>query len=96
MNGLCNLNNVIYQAIISPKENITDKKNLYRVDFHEMEGEVFKPQIYLFPRTPKTPHGTIETILVFEKQRVNPWDWMVYFEKNQILQTVLTVDAICA
>ena len=52
MNGLCNLNNVIYQAIIYPKENITDKKNLYRVDFHEMEGEVFKPQIYLLPRTP--------------------------------------------
>ena len=25
MNGLCNLNNVIYQAIIYPKENITDK-----------------------------------------------------------------------
>ena len=54
-----------------------------------MEGEVFKPQIYLLPRT-------IETILVFEKQRVNPWDWMVYFEKNQILQIALTVDAICA
>ena len=41
MNGLCNLNNVIYQAIIYPKENITDKKNLYRIDFYEMEGEVF-------------------------------------------------------
>ena len=27
MNGLCNLNNVIYQAIIYPKENIRDKKN---------------------------------------------------------------------
>ena len=26
MNGRCNLNNVIYQAIISAKENITDKK----------------------------------------------------------------------
>ena len=26
MNGLCNLNNVIYQAIIYPKENITDRK----------------------------------------------------------------------
>ena len=72
MNGLCNLNNVIYQAIIYPKENIMDKKNLYQVDFHEMEGEVFKPQIYLLPRTPKTPYGTIETILMFEKQRVNP------------------------
>ena len=34
MNGLCNLNNVIYQAIIYPKENITDKKNLYRVNIH--------------------------------------------------------------
>ena len=46
-----------------------------------MEGEVFQPQIYLLPQTPKAPYGTIETILVFEKQRVNPWDWMVYFGK---------------
>ena len=46
-----------------------------------MEGEVFKPQIYLLPRTPKTPYDTIETILVFKKQRVNPGDRMVYFEK---------------
>ena len=46
-----------------------------------MDAEVFKPQIYLLQRTPKKPYGTIETILVLEKQRVNPWDWMVYFEK---------------
>ena len=26
MNGLCNLGNVVYQAIINPKENISDKK----------------------------------------------------------------------
>ena len=26
MNGLCNLNNVVYQGIIYPKENINDKK----------------------------------------------------------------------
>ena len=26
MNGLCNLDNVVYQAIIYPKENINDKK----------------------------------------------------------------------
>ena len=26
MNGLCNLNNVVYQGIIYPKENIKDKK----------------------------------------------------------------------
>ena len=39
--------------------------------FHEMEGDICKPQIYLLPRTPKTLYGTIETILVFEKQRVN-------------------------
>ena len=30
MNGLCNLNNVIYQAIIYPKENITDKKTKWK------------------------------------------------------------------
>ena len=26
MNGLCNSDNVVYQAIIYPKENINDKK----------------------------------------------------------------------
>ena len=29
MNSLCNLKNVAYQAIISRKENVKDKKNLY-------------------------------------------------------------------
>ena len=27
MNGLCNLKNEVYQAIIVPKENVKDKKN---------------------------------------------------------------------
>ena len=26
MNGLCNLDNLVYQAIINPKEDISDKK----------------------------------------------------------------------
>ena len=29
MDGLCNLKNVVYQAIIFPKENVVDKKILY-------------------------------------------------------------------
>ena len=37
MNGLCNLDNVVYQGIIYPKENVKDKKKLYRNFFHEME-----------------------------------------------------------
>ena len=28
--GLCNLENVMYQGIIFPKENIKNRKNLYR------------------------------------------------------------------
>ena len=48
-----------------------------------MKGEVFKPQIYLLPRTPKTPYGTIETILVLEKQRVNPEiEWSILKKSN--------------
>ena len=39
MNGLCNLNNEVYQGIIYPKENIKDKKkNLYENFLHEMEN----------------------------------------------------------
>ena len=38
MNGLCNLNNVVYQGIIYPKENVKDKKNLYRNFLHKMEN----------------------------------------------------------
>ena len=40
MNGLCNLNDVVYKGIIYSKENIKDKKktNLDRNFFHEMEN----------------------------------------------------------
>ena len=71
-------------VIPSGQENHSRAEHLNFPDqfgFHEMEGEIFKPQIYILPQTAKTPYGTIEAILVFEKQRVNPWDWMVYFEK---------------
>ena len=37
MNGLCDLNNVVYQGIIHPKENVRDKK-LYRNFLHEMQN----------------------------------------------------------
>ena len=37
MNGLCKVNNVAYQEIIYPKENVKDKKNLYRNFLHKME-----------------------------------------------------------
>ena len=30
MNDLCNLENVVFQGIIFPKENIENRKNLYR------------------------------------------------------------------
>ena len=36
MNGLCNLNNVVYQGIIYPK--CYGLKNLYRNFLHEMEN----------------------------------------------------------
>ena len=38
MNGLCNLNNVVYQGIIYPKENINERKNFYGNFLHEMEN----------------------------------------------------------
>ena len=31
MNGLCNLNNIVYQGIIYPKENVRDKKTYIRI-----------------------------------------------------------------
>ena len=39
MNGSCNLNNVVYQGIIDPKENIKDK-NLYRNFLHPRNGKL--------------------------------------------------------
>ena len=39
MNGLCNLENVVYQGIIYPKENVKDTKiYMYRHLFDEMEA----------------------------------------------------------
>ena len=40
MNDLCNLENVVYQEIIFPKENIKTRKNLYRNFFDEIEIRV--------------------------------------------------------
>ena len=37
MNGLCNSDNIVYQAIIFPKENIKDKKKLI-LEFHWLNG----------------------------------------------------------
>ena len=41
MNGFCNSENVVYQGIIHPKENVKDtNKDLYRDLFDEMEAKV--------------------------------------------------------
>ena len=40
MNGLCKLENVVYQGIIYPKENVKDKKTLYRDHFDELEAKM--------------------------------------------------------
>ena len=37
MNGLCNLKNVVYQAIIFPKENVKDKKLIF--EFCQLGGK---------------------------------------------------------
>ena len=37
MNGLYNLDKVVYQVIIYPKENEKERKNLYRDFLDEME-----------------------------------------------------------
>ena len=48
-----------------------------------MEGEICKPQIYLLPRTPKTPYGTIEAILVFENKGLTPViEWSILKKSN--------------
>ena len=41
MNGLCNLNNVVYQGIIYPKKNIEDKKKL--LEFPPWNGKLDTP-----------------------------------------------------
>ena len=43
MNGLCNLNNVVYQGIIYPKENIKDKKLIS--EFPPRNGKLDTPII---------------------------------------------------
>ena len=49
MNGLCNLNNVVYQGIIYPKENIKVKKKLM-LEFPPRNGKLDTPIMnILFP-----------------------------------------------
>ena len=40
MNGLYNLENVVYQGIIYPKENVKDKKKLHRDLLDEMGAKI--------------------------------------------------------
>ena len=51
---------------------ITDKKTYSRLTSTKRKERYSNHKIYLLPRTPKTPYGTIEANLVFKKQRVNP------------------------
>ena len=38
MNGLCNLNKIVYKATIFPKENIKDRKLI--LEFHRLDGNL--------------------------------------------------------
>ena len=44
MNGLCNLNKVVYQGIIYPKENVKDKKTYIGISVPLL----LKPSLGLF------------------------------------------------
>ena len=46
MNGLCNLDNAVYQAIINPKEDISDKK--FYIEFRLLVGKLYM-EIINFP-----------------------------------------------
>ena len=48
MNGLCNLNNVVYQGIIYPKENVKDKKTY--IGISSMKWKIrYANQIFFLP-----------------------------------------------
>ena len=81
MNGRCNLNNVIYQAIIYPKEDITDKKTYIGLASTKWKQRFLNQKLTFSHEHLKKPYGTIKTFLVFKKQMFNPWYWMVYFVK---------------
>ena len=59
MNGLCNLDNVVYQGIIYLKENVMDKKNLYWNFLHEMENYIRESLIFFLSWTYETPNSPI-------------------------------------
>ena len=81
MNGLRNLNNVIYQAIIYPKENITDKKTYIGLMSTKWKERYSNHEFTLSHEHLKHHTALSKQFWCFKKQRVNPCDRMVYFEK---------------
>ena len=72
MNVMCNFRNVVYQAIIFPKENVKDKKLILK--FRRLDGNC--NIIIIFIRsllgTLEKSNRFIQTFLEVEKYGLNP------------------------
>ena len=78
MNGLCNLNNVVYQRIIYPKENITDRKTYIGI-FSTKWKVRYANHKYSFSQE----HLKYQTALSKQFWSSKNKDSMVYIEKVQ-------------
>ena len=68
MNGLCNLGNVVYQAIINPKEDISDKKfiSAFSLLVGKLDMEIIN---FPSPMSIKKSNCSIKTLLGIKKKK---------------------------
>ena len=83
MNGLYNLNNVIYQAIIYPKENITDKKTYIGLGSTKWKERYFNHK-FTFSHEHLKNHTTLSKHFWFLKNKgVTPeTEWSILKKSN--------------
>ena len=77
MNGLCNLNNVVYQGIIYPKENITDRKTYIGISSMKWK-ERYANHKYSFP------HKHLKHQTALSKQFWSNRSWVFSLKKVYI------------
>ena len=67
MDGLCNLDNVVYQAIIYPKEDISDKKYYIGVSFTNFKNRYGNHKYSFSHEHKKKSNCSIKTLLGIKK-----------------------------
>ena len=92
MNGLCNLDNVVYQGIIYPKENVKDRKTHIGISSTKWKSWYYNHIFSFFHEHLKNQTALSKQFWSLKIKGLTPWDSMDHIEKVEYS----IVDVICA